>query len=441
MEYSSPSAKRRTASRIFGTVMEAIGNHEYNVRFQNGEIIPCKSSKLTVVLDEEIPPTMQNNSVNDVDEDDVDSDLGSDYVDSEEEDIEDENNFEEEEADDDEEEEEADEHLPESQGSIQDNDPEPDLNTYEERLREARERVKILEGTQVVTRTKTPRCEIVWKVVEKHEVYCPVTPSTHLGLRAEEMEAIIESNDSNDCIAAEIFLRLMFGDKLDNKVTIMNCAVNDFNAQSNRTRPIKLFTKSEFLKGFTLLIGAACYAANGEALWKKTANWDFLTLEPTADFYKFMCDYRFREFRDFLPSLYKSPNLKDSDPWWEFVAAVDEFNLNRLKCLDPSNHLCIDELMSAWRPRTTATGGLPNITHIPRKPKPLGTEFKCVACSQTGCMLYLEIQRGKDGMKNLEHNRELGNTAGCTLRLAQERFVLQFVIWFNVIADIRLILS
>ena len=181
MEYSSPSAKRRTASRIFGTVMEAIGNHEYNVRFQNGEIIPCKSSKLTVVLDEEIPPTMQNNSVNDVDEDDVDSDLGSDYVDSEEEDIEDENNFEEEEADDDEEEEEADEHLPESQGSIQDNDPEPDLNTYEERLREARERVKILEGTQVVTRTKTPRREIVWKVVEKHEVYCPVTPSTHLG--------------------------------------------------------------------------------------------------------------------------------------------------------------------------------------------------------------------------------------------------------------------
>ena len=110
LEYSSPSAKQRTASCIFGTVMEAIRNHEYNVRFQNGEIIPCKSSKLTVVLDEDIPPTMRNNSVNDVD--DVDLDLGSDYVDSDEEDIEEEDNLEEEEGYDDEEEEDADEDLP-----------------------------------------------------------------------------------------------------------------------------------------------------------------------------------------------------------------------------------------------------------------------------------------------------------------------------------------
>jgi len=56
--------------------------------------------------------------------------------------------------------------------------------------------------------------------------------------------------------------------------------------------------------------------------------------------------------------------------------------------------------MSAWRPRTTALGGLPNISHVPRIPEPLGTEFKCPACPATGCMVALEIQRGREGMKD-----------------------------------------
>jgi len=77
----------------------------------------------------------------------------------------------------------------------------------------------------------------------------------------------------------------------------------------------------------------------------------------------------------------------------------------------------IDESMNAWRPRTTKLGGLPNISHIPRKPEPLGTEFKCTADPTTGCMIALEIQRGKDGMKDQQHNVEYGNTAGCTMRL------------------------
>ena len=140
-----------------------------------------------------------------------------------------------------------------------------------------------------------------------------------------------------------------------------------------------------------------------------------------------MREYRFREWRTFLPHSYKNSQLENSDPWWEFLNAVKEFNVNRLQLLIPSNHLCIDECMSAWRPRTTATGGLPNITHIPRKPEPLGTEFKCVACSQTGCMLNLGIQMGREIMQAMEHSREFGSTAGCILRLAKERLVLIFI--------------
>jgi hypothetical protein len=77
--------------------------------------------------------------------------------------------------------------------------------------------------------------------------------------------------------------------------------------------------------------------------------------------------------------------------------------------------------MSAWRPRKNKTGGLPNISFILRKPEPLGTEFKTMACSETGIMLYLEIQRGKAEMpKWSAMYRELGATSSCSVRAAKE---------------------
>ena len=49
----------------------------------------------------------------------------------------------------------------------------------------------------------------------------------------------------------------------------------------------------------------------------------------------------------------------------------------------------------------------------------LGTEFKVAACPKTGCLLYLELQRGKAGMATSQYQQELGATAACTVRLAE----------------------
>jgi len=46
-----------------------------------------------------------------------------------------------------------------------------------------------------------------------------------------------------------------------------------------------------------------------------------------------------------------------------------------------------------------------------------GTEFKTAACPVTGIMRYMEIQRGKEGMKSAQFNDRVGATGGCTLRL------------------------
>jgi hypothetical protein len=65
---------------------------------------------------------------------------------------------------------------------------------------------------------------------------------------------------------------------------------------------------------------------------------------------------------------------------------IAECNNNRAYTVAASVIKLLDETMSAWQPRKDKTGGLPNISFILRKPEPLGTEFKSMACSVTGIL-------------------------------------------------------
>ena len=183
-----------------------------------------------------------------------------------------------------------------------------------------------------------------------------------------------------------------------------------------------MFSNGDFLRCLALLIGAVCFAANGKSLWKKSYDSEngWITIEPPANFGRWVKLYPFKEWRKFFAAIYVEPSKENVDPWWKFVNGVEFFNANRLQQLLVSNHLCMDEMMAAYRPRKTKTGGLPNLTSIPRKPEPLGTEYKCVACSRTNVTLYLELQRGKEGMKGTKYHRHLGATAACSVRLSEE---------------------
>ena len=59
-----------------------------------------------------------------------------------------------------------------------------------------------------------------------------------------------------------------------------------------------------------------------------------------------------------------------------------------------------DESMSVIRFQKTAKGGLPHLSYIFHKPEPLGKEFNTVACSVTGGLLFIKLQKGKEGMKH-----------------------------------------
>jgi hypothetical protein len=82
-----------------------------------------------------------------------------------------------------------------------------------------------------------------------------------------------------------------------------------------------------------------------------------------------------------------------------FGKMVADFNTNRSEVVHFSAWGTTDESMSAYQPRVTKCGGLPNISFIKRKPKPLGTEFKTLVDAVTGVMTCTEIQQGKQGMQ------------------------------------------
>jgi len=100
------------------------------------------------------------------------------------------------------------------------------------------------------------------------------------------------------------------------------------------------------------------------------------SMVPHPNFDQYMRPYRFKEFRRFLPEAWVDFDLKESnDPWWQFQAAVTEFNNLRSETIRAHCWKVADESMSAYRPRTTKLGDLPNISFVMRKPEPLGKSF------------------------------------------------------------------
>ena len=131
-----------------------------------------------------------------------------------------------------------------------------------------------------------------------------------------------------------------------------------------------------------------------------------------------MKQWRFNEIRNLLKYAKADLSLAPSDPWAWFRPAVDDFNSSRKAVLQHGLVVTLDESMSAWKPRADKFGGLPNISFIMRKPKPLGTEFKAAYDATTGIMMHLEIQEGRDAMRQKAHVADLGVTSACVQRIA-----------------------
>jgi len=176
----------------------------------------------------------------------------------------------------------------------------------------------------------------------------------------------------------------------------------------------KPLTLREFQIFLGLLLAATFRPETGINLWReKKGDYSFNT---PANFGMYMSYTRFNKIRTFFSTCFSDEGFKELDEWWHIIGGINMFNERRKEIFQHVPVVCLDELMSAWRPRTTRTGGLPHLTKMDRKPEPLGTELKAAACSTTGCLLHLEIQRGKEGMALQEFNPKYGGCTGYVLR-------------------------
>ena len=85
---------------------------------------------------------------------------------------------------------------------------------------------------------------------------------------------------------------------------------------------------------------------------------------------------------------------KAPDGWWRETFSIDGFN-ETFKNIAASYLKVGDESICEIRFWKTAERNLPHLSYILHKPEPLGTEFKTVACSVTGALLFVKLQKRK----------------------------------------------
>lgn len=94
--------------------------------------------------------------------------------------------------------------------------------------------------------------------------------------------------------------------------------------------------------------------------------------------------------------------LDDNDPWRYVNLAIDEYNAQWERVYAPSWLLAPDESMCQWTaPEGIRPQDIPFLSHIPRKPKPLGCELKAMADGESGAIIRIEPA--------LKHKRRRGD--------------------------------
>jgi len=229
----------------------------------------------------------------------------------------------------------------------------------------------------------------------------------------------------------ELYFEHGFGDDLDGAGARMTEMLHRYS-ETARSRKV-FFTDDDIKTGILMLLAAAGETASGvEGLFSKEK---VGRREPT-NFGRYMEKEKYKLFMKGLPALWMHKDnwgkaMSGANLTWKFFQPVmDVFNKIRLQTSEGEAwaiwEACLDESMSGWRPKTSKLGGMPNLTHEPRKPVPLGTMFKNIACLMSGHIVFNEPQEGKEGMAHKKYRGEksslpsgkpIGATTASPLRL------------------------
>ena len=237
-----------------------------------------------------------------------------------------------------------------------------------------------------------------WKAVESHIAKNPVkeyssigfiSPGGDSGINFGDFDGDLNFTASNYSYPFAAAFDASLGDT-ERFVAKMNEAITRDNL-ARGGRGAQVFEKGEWMKGIGILLHAVELGEGGvEKMFPPQRKNGSATDGPNLP-----CDVRSSaavpqtvmtksRFKQFLAYFHFSFTGDDpTDPYNPAIGFVNDFNARRHELLASSSTKVMDELMSPYKPRTTPTGGLPNISYVQRKPEPLGVEAKALICAKT----------------------------------------------------------
>lgn len=213
----------------------------------------------------------------------------------------------------------------------------------------------------------------------------------HFGLIGFDFEKKFRSGRSESARPWLDLLQRLWPGNWKDQLDQMNSIIKK-RKQEGQSRRMRSITPNEFWLFIGILISASPHNAGGERLWGQGENeadeFQAKGVTKPIDYgpkgLNLMSLQRFKEIKEIFPKGFEDKEAeKKGDKWYKIRLLTNGFNENRKKNIAASCKKILDESMSAWKPRTTPYGELPNISYIARKPKPIGTEFKDVACAET----------------------------------------------------------
>jgi hypothetical protein len=213
---------------------------------------------------------------------------------------------------------------------------------------------------------------------------------------------------SDDALRAWL---LLYPGKIDEHVAKISAAmkVKDPKAAD--------LTVGEYVVWHGLFIAASVCSQRGHKLWDKKSAVPRFRKHP--EFGEYMTRTRFEFIKANLLAAFSDHTKSLTDKWWEIRPLIDSFIENRRRTVLMSEVQIPDEAMSAFQPRTTPTADLDHVSFVERKPKKLGTEFKCVADGGSGVMRFLEIQEGREAMALKRHRADFPAATAQAMRLVE----------------------
>jgi hypothetical protein len=141
-------------------------------------------------------------------------------------------------------------------------------------------------------------------------------------------------------------------------------------------------TFNEYLMWIALLtVMTVVKHSDKKAYWKQGSSNFYMNI----DFNKYMSFKRFTDIIKMQVLEVPSKEKQVRDPLYQIRSTIDAFNDHMEQRIEPGKYLVIDESMNQW-----LGTGMPNLKKVPRKPHPIGQEFKTLADHYSFCILRMD---------------------------------------------------